>query len=64
MNGIAAGKPAEGTLTLAAEQRSGRILIRIGDDGKGIDRDRVFAKAVEKGLIAADAQLMTERSTC
>ncbi len=57
---IAAGKPAEGTLTLAAEHRSGRILIRIGDDGAGINRERVFAKAVEKGLIAPDAQLSKE----
>lgn len=57
---LAAGKPAEGTLTLSAEQRSGRIVIRIADDGKGIDRARVFAKAVEKGLIAADAPLSNE----
>ena len=57
---IAAGKTAEGTLTLSAEHRSGRILIRIADDGKGIDRDRVFAKAVEKGLIAADTVLSKE----
>ncbi|HMP56316.1 MAG TPA: chemotaxis protein CheW, partial [Novosphingobium sp.] len=47
-------------LTLSAEQRSGRIVIRIADDGKGIDRDRVLAKAVEKGLVAADAQLSRE----
>jgi two-component system chemotaxis sensor kinase CheA len=57
---LAKGKSAEGTLTLSAEHRSGRILIRIGDDGAGIDRDRVFAKAVEKGLIAPDAQLSKE----
>lgn len=57
---IAAGKTAEGTLTLSAEHRSGRILIRIGDDGKGIDRERVFAKAVEKGLVAPDAILSKE----
>lgn len=57
---IAAGKTAEGTLTLSAEHRSGRILIRIGDDGKGIDRERVFAKAVEKGLVAPDAVLSKE----
>lgn len=54
---LAAGKPAEGTLTLSAEQRSGRILIRIADDGKGIDRARVFAKAVEKGIVSHDTQL-------
>lgn len=57
---IAAGKPAEGTLTLSAEHRSGRILIRIGDDGKGIDRDRVLAKAIEKGLVAPEAILTKE----
>ncbi len=57
---LAAGKDAEGTLTLSAEQRSGRILIRISDDGRGINRERVFAKAVEKGLIAPDAQLSKE----
>ncbi|MFM6831754.1 MAG: chemotaxis protein CheA, partial [Novosphingobium sp.] len=57
---IAAGKSAEGTLTLSAEHRSGRILIRIGDDGKGIDRERVFAKAVEKGLILPETVLSKE----
>jgi two-component system chemotaxis sensor kinase CheA len=57
---IAAGKPAEGTLTLSAEHKSGRILIRIADDGRGIDRDRVLAKAIEKGLVAPDATLSKE----
>jgi two-component system chemotaxis sensor kinase CheA len=57
---IAAGKNPEGTLTLSAEQRSGRIRIRIADDGKGIDCDRVLAKAIEKGLVAPDAQLSRE----
>lgn len=57
---IAAGKNPEGTLTLSAEQRSGRIRIRIADDGKGIDCERVLAKAIEKGLVAPDAQLSRE----
>lgn len=57
---LAAGKPAEGVLHLSAEHRSGRILIRISDDGRGIDRERVYAKAVERGLIAADAVLSDE----
>ena len=57
---IAAGKIPEGTLTLSAEQRSGRIRIRIGDDGKGIDCERVLAKAIEKGLVAPEAQLSRE----
>jgi two-component system chemotaxis sensor kinase CheA len=57
---LAKGKSADGTLTLSAEHRSGRILIRIADDGAGINRARVFAKAVEKGLIAPEAQLSKE----
>ena len=57
---LAAGKPAEGTLRLSAEHRSGRIVIRIADDGCGINRERVLAKAIEKGLVAPDAQLSKE----
>lgn len=57
---IAAGKPAEGTVSLSAEQRSGRIQIRIADDGRGIDQQRVLAKAIEKGIVAPDAQLSRE----
>lgn len=57
---LAAGKSAEGTLCLSAEQRSGRILIKVSDDGNGINRSRVLAKAVERGLVAADAQLSDE----
>ena len=54
---IAAGKDPEGTLRISAEQRSGRILIRIDDDGRGIDQAKVLRKAVEKGLVAPDANL-------
>lgn len=57
---IAAGKPAEGRLRLSAEQKGARILVRVRDDGRGIDRERVRAKAVEKGIIAADAVLSDE----
>ncbi|OQW74880.1 MAG: chemotaxis protein CheA [Proteobacteria bacterium ST_bin14] len=57
---LAAGKAPEGLLHLSAEHRSGRIIIRIADDGRGIDRPRVYAKAVERGLINADAVLSDE----
>ncbi|MEO0061619.1 MAG: hypothetical protein RLZZ08_179 [Pseudomonadota bacterium] len=57
---LEAGKPVEGTLSLSAEHRSGRIVIRIADDGRGIDRYRVLNKAIEKGLVSADAQLTDE----
>jgi two-component system chemotaxis sensor kinase CheA len=47
----AAGKPAEGTLTIRASQESDRVVIEIQDDGKGIDPEVVKRKAYEKGLI-------------
>ena len=53
----AGGKPPEGSITLTAKHRSGRVIIEIRDDGAGIDRDRVRAIAVSKGLIAPDATL-------
>jgi two-component system chemotaxis sensor kinase CheA len=56
----AAGKPAEGTVRLAALHRSGRIVIEISDDGAGINRERVKSKAISRGLIAADAVLSDE----
>jgi two-component system chemotaxis sensor kinase CheA len=54
---LAAGKPAEGTVRLVALHRSGRIVIEISDDGKGINRERVRGIAVARGLIAEDAVL-------
>ena len=54
---LAAGKPAEGLVRLTAAHRSGRIVIEIADDGAGIDRPKVRASAIKKGLIPADAQL-------
>jgi len=52
---IAQGKPPAGSIHLAAEHRSGRIVIEVSDDGRGIDRERVLARARARGLLAADA---------
>ena len=49
---LAAGKPAGGTLRIAASHDAGGILISISDDGRGIDRTRVLARARERGLVA------------
>ncbi|MDT7835969.1 chemotaxis protein CheA [Aquabacterium sp. OR-4] len=58
---MAAGKPAAGTLRVAARQEGDRVILDITDDGAGIDTDRVRAKAVERGLIPADrACLLSE----
>lgn len=57
---LAAGKPAKGLIRLSAEHRSGRIVISVSDDGRGINRDKVRAKAIERGVIPADATLSDE----
>lgn len=54
---VAAGKPEEGVIRLAAEHRGGRIVIEIKDDGAGINSERVLKIAREKGLVGSDAQL-------
>ncbi|NIJ34750.1 two-component system chemotaxis sensor kinase CheA [Sphingomonas oligoaromativorans] len=57
---LAAGKSAEGTIRLSAEQKGARIIVRVADDGRGIDRARVRAKAIEKGIVSPDAVLSDE----
>jgi len=57
---VAAGKGPEGTVRLSAAHRSGRIVIEVSDDGKGIDRPRVRQIAIDKGLIEVDSNLSDE----
>jgi two-component system chemotaxis sensor kinase CheA len=54
---IAAGKPEVGTIRLSAYHQGGFVVVRVSDDGRGLDPTRIRAKAVEKGLISADAIL-------
>jgi two-component system chemotaxis sensor kinase CheA len=58
----ARGKSPEGRIELSAEHSGGEVLIRIIDDGAGIDPERIRAKAVEKGLIAHDT-LISDKDT-
>lgn len=51
----AAGKPRRGRLTLSAQHQGGNILIEVSDDGAGLNRDKLLAKAREKGLAVADS---------
>ncbi|CAK0756762.1 two-component system, chemotaxis family, sensor kinase CheA [Gammaproteobacteria bacterium] len=53
---IALGKPLHGMLSLNAYHDSGSIVIEVADDGKGIDSDRVLAKAIQAGLVSHDAK--------
>ncbi|MEM8712585.1 MAG: chemotaxis protein CheA, partial [Planctomycetota bacterium] len=50
----AIGKPAQGHVTLAARHQGGAIVISLKDDGRGLDREKILAKAREKGLLAPD----------
>ncbi|MDA1041503.1 MAG: chemotaxis protein CheA, partial [Planctomycetota bacterium] len=52
-----AGKPTAGTITLRAHHQGGFVVIEIADDGGGLDPARLRAKAIERGLIPADAIL-------
>jgi two-component system chemotaxis sensor kinase CheA len=52
---VSQGKPALGTIRLSASHQRGGIVIAIQDDGKGLDRDRILAKARERGLIKPGA---------
>jgi two-component system chemotaxis sensor kinase CheA len=53
----AAGKPERGTVRLNAYHDSGSIVIEVSDDGGGLKKERIFAKAVERGLVEADRKL-------
>ncbi|WP_459206802.1 chemotaxis protein CheA [Pseudomonas sp. MLB6B] len=53
----AAGKPSKGHLSLNAYHDSGSIVIEIADDGAGLNRERILAKAQERGLVASGAVL-------
>jgi two-component system chemotaxis sensor kinase CheA len=55
------GKPEEAVIRIQAEQQGSRILIRVSDDGKGIDPERVRRKAVERGLVKEEDSLLMSR---
>ncbi|AOR65939.1 chemotaxis protein CheA [Pectobacterium wasabiae] len=52
---VAAGKHAVGNLTLSAEHQGGNICIEVIDDGAGLNRERILAKALSQGLAVSDA---------
>jgi two-component system chemotaxis sensor kinase CheA len=59
----AAGKSRRGRVRLAAEHVGTHVLITIEDDGKGLDLGRIRAKAVERGLLAAETELTDKELT-
>ncbi|WP_295999829.1 chemotaxis protein CheA, partial [Rugamonas sp.] len=54
---VANGKPAKGMIKLNAFHESGSIVIEVSDDGGGLRKEKILAKAVERGLVDADRKL-------
>jgi two-component system chemotaxis sensor kinase CheA len=59
---VACGKPRQGTIHLGAAQQSGRIVIEVSDDGRGIDREKILAKARDRGLLPPGAAITEEET--
>ncbi|WP_297903910.1 Hpt domain-containing protein [Metallibacterium sp.] len=53
----ATGKPEEGTVTIRVSREATEVLLDVSDDGRGLDRDAIRGKAIERGLLRADAEL-------
>jgi two-component system chemotaxis sensor kinase CheA len=58
---LAAGKDETGTIQLNAYHQGGNIIIEIIDDGAGLNEEKILGKAVEKGLVEANAELSPEK---
>lgn len=56
----ALGKPETGTITLEAKHEGGEVLIALRDDGRGLNRDKILARAIERGLVTSDSKDMTD----
>lgn len=58
---VAKGKPEVGTITLEARNEGGDVLIIVSDDGKGLDREKLLARARENGLINRNENEITDK---
>ena len=52
-----AGKSSGGTITLRAFHKSGNIVISVSDDGRGINKEKVLSKAIQRGIVSGDENL-------
>jgi two-component system, chemotaxis family, sensor kinase CheA len=57
---VAAGKSEKGTITLRAFHQGGNVIIEVSDDGRGLDRSKILAKARERGMAAPDTMTDAE----
>jgi len=59
---LAAGKAAHGVIELSAYHKGGNVIVEVTDDGGGLKREKILAKARERGLVGADEELTDERA--
>ena len=57
----AAGKSEQGTISLHAYHKGGNVIVEVSDDGGGLRKDKILAKALERGLVTSDTELSDER---
>src|ERR1035441_8137595 len=57
----AAGKDEQGTISLHAYHKGGNVIVEVSDDGAGLQRDKILAKARERGLVGADEELSDDK---
>lgn len=58
---LAAGKSEIGTIRIAASHQGGSVVIEVSDDGRGLDQERIRARALQSGMIHADEEVSRER---
>ncbi|MET0232991.1 MAG: Hpt domain-containing protein, partial [Rhodanobacteraceae bacterium] len=54
---LSAGKPAEGAVNIAVSREATEVVLRVSDDGRGMDREAIRRKAIERGLLKPDVEL-------
>lgn len=54
---LRSGKPAAGTITMKAQHAGAFVRISVSDDGKGLDRDKILKRAIDRGIVNPDARL-------
>ncbi len=58
---LAAGKNEKGTIKLSARHEEGEVWVTIEDNGRGLNKDRILSKAIEKGIIEGDGSDLTDK---
>ncbi len=58
---LAAGKPEKGVVRLTARHEEGQVWISIEDDGRGLNREKILAKAISKGMIEGDGSELSDK---